>query len=177
MSGSNQGCRMPPSYWEQLLNSSFSSTQLYLPINYFLPRIASCCVVSCSMFVKCTKQVVHFTACMPVTPPYSVFTAERDEEARQREYLTSCPLTSCCYCASYMYYIKHRRTVDMPNSDPRTEVRYLAYQPPFYGSYYTSSGCDVTAHHYGENSPVSAAVRRRPFCRLICHISNLSVHI
>ena len=26
---------------------------------------------------------------------------------------------------------------------------------------------------YGENSPVSAAVRRRPFWRLICHIANL----
>ena len=40
---------------------------------------------------------------MPVTPPYSVFTAERDEEARQREYLTLYPLTSCCYYTSYMY--------------------------------------------------------------------------
>ena len=26
---------------------------------------------------------------------------------------------------------------------------------------------------YGENSPVSAAIRRWPFCRLICHITNL----
>ena len=40
----------------------------------------------------------------------------------------------------------------MPNSGPRTEVRYLAYQPFFYASYYISSGCDVTAHHYRENS-------------------------
>ena len=133
----------------------------------------------------------------------------------------------------YMYYIKHRRAVDVLNSRPRTEVRYLAYQLPFYALCYTSSGCDVMAHHYGENSqflqcsnlqvdmpyikpvrpylnarkaearavwhvrrpfvlrmiyqvlvrlwliiyrensPVSAAVRWQPFCRLICHISNL----
>ena len=139
-----------------------------------------------------------------------------------------------------MYYIKHRRTVDMPNSGQRTEVRYLAYQPPFYASYHISSGCDVMTHHcsvnsqfqqrghlagwyaiyqtcppyikpvrpylnprgaeahtiwhinrasvlrmtyqvlvtlrltiYGENSPVSAAVWRRPFCRMICHMTIL----
>ena len=51
--------------------------------------------------------------------------------------------------------------------------RYLAYQPPFCTSYDISSACDVTAHHLWRNSPVSAAVRRRPFCRLICHITNL----
>ena len=87
-------------YAQSVPQSQCDCMLLYLPI---LPWKASWCVVSCSMFVRCTKQVVHFTACMPVTPPYSVFTAERDEEARQREYLTSCPLTSCCYYASYMH--------------------------------------------------------------------------
>ena len=74
-----------------------------------------------------------------------------------------------------LYYVNHRRTVDMLNSRPRpkAETSYLAYQPPFYASYDISSGCDVTAHHYRENSPVSTTVRQRPFCRLICHTSNL----
>ena len=51
----------------------------------------------------------------------------------------------------YMYYIKHRRAVDMPNSGLRTEVRYLAYPLPFYALYYKSSGCDIMAYHYREN--------------------------
>ena len=61
----------------------------------------------------------------------------------------------------------------MPNSKLGAEVHYLAYQPPFYAIYYMSGGCDVTAHHYRENPLVSATVGQWPFCRLICHISNL----
>ena len=61
----------------------------------------------------------------------------------------------------------------MPNSGPTAEGCYLAYQLPFYAIYYISGGCDVTAHHYGENPPVSATVGQQSFCRLICCISNL----
>ena len=61
----------------------------------------------------------------------------------------------------------------MPNSGPTAEGRYLANQLHFYAIYYISGGCDVMAHHYGENPPVAATVGQRPFCRFICHISNL----
>ena len=52
---------------------------------------------------------------------------------------------------------------------PRAEGCYLAYQPPFYAIYYISGGSDVTVRP----PPVTATVGQRPFCRLICHISNL----
>ena len=46
--------------WCDTMRAVMPGNQLFSATNIML--------VCCSMFVRCTKQVVYFTACMPVTP-------------------------------------------------------------------------------------------------------------